>query len=236
MCGHTPDHNHTLKKRYEKCSNVSCARTHHCPPAPSTQRHHFTGLIYSLQFSPPKGKHKISSHKEGKACWWLRRHLGHFYRPRRRRRRSRRGRTPAQHWAHSEGDTAGSWQRPLHEGPEPGQRHLGKPTGTPRALITAPQSLFQPEGNGKEAIGRVPVSLRPWPQSSSGLKETNFQKSPLQVPNPPMTHRYMWSTAGHSGFRTMSQETCKLPDVWGKIDCDSNKNSPIQRKFKPPPC
>lgn len=26
----------------------------------------------------------------------------------------------------------------------------------------------------------------------------------------------------------------KLPDVWEKIDCDSNKNLPIQRKFKRP--
>lgn len=65
-------------------------------------RRHFKDLIYSLQFLPPKGKHKISSHEEGKDCWRLRKHLGHFYQPRRRWRRSRWGRTPAPHWAHSE--------------------------------------------------------------------------------------------------------------------------------------
>lgn len=38
------------------------------------------------------------------------------------------------------------------------------------------------------------------------------------------------------GLRNNEPRNLTLPDVWGKIDCDSNKNLPIQRKCKLPPC
>lgn len=147
-------------------------------PIAACRRLPLQGLICATHFWPPRGKYKISCHKKGKGCWWLRRHQRHFHQP----HRSHEGGRQEPPWAHRERLGASMPSRP-----------------DPRPKLKKAQwdrTGFHPPAQSR-CFSQRGTARKPWAGALGllyGLKallttgKSMSQSSPLGAPRPPMVH------------------------------------------------